>query len=113
MAVEGTSIDGVVNAEIIAVQEELTGKTVEEFQGQIRACLEKGRTQFILDCKALKQLSSAGLEALLQALVEAQALGGTIKIAALGKTPRKVFEITQFHRIFDLYDDVIAALKNL
>ena len=43
---------------------------------------------------------------------EIQGTGGLVKIASLGETPTKVFEITQFNRIFETYDDVIAALKS-
>lgn len=113
MAVESTNLEGVVDAEIITLEEELNGKTIEAFRGQIEAAFERGRNQVILDCKALKSISSEGLEGLLWMLDEVHARGGLVKIANLGKVPRKIFEITQFNRVFDVYDDVIAALKNL
>ena len=80
---------------------------------QLEAALEQGRRQIILDCKALKIVNSEGLEALLWAIETAQGSGGLVKIASLGETPKKVFEITQFDRVFEIYEDVIAALKSL
>ncbi|MHC4943428.1 MAG: STAS domain-containing protein [Planctomycetota bacterium] len=115
MSMEGatTNIDGVVAAEIIVLEEELTAKSLETFRAQVQLAFEKGQNQLILDCNKLRIISSEGLEAFLSLLEEAQILGGQVKIASLGREPRKVFEITQFNRIFELYDDVISALKNL
>jgi anti-anti-sigma factor len=115
MVMEGatTNIDGVVAAEIIALEEELTAKSLETFRAQVQLVFEKGQHQLILDCKKLRVISSEGLEALLALLEEAQAMGGQVKVASLDKVPLKVFEITQFDRIFEIYDDVISALKNL
>ncbi|MBU0755506.1 MAG: STAS domain-containing protein [Planctomycetes bacterium] len=113
MGLESTSLEGVVDTEILALEEELNGKTIETFRAKAETAFEAGRCQIILDGKALKTVSSEGLEALLWLLTEAQSRGGLVKIASLGKIPRKVFEVTQFDRVFDLYDDVISALKNL
>jgi len=113
MGTKGTSIESVVDAEIVSVGEELTGKTLGEFRGQVTDIIEEGRGQIILDCKALKIVNSEGLDALLWVIEEVQKLGGCVKIASLGLAPRKIFEITQFDRIFELYDDVIAALRSL
>ena len=113
MAVGGANLEGVVDAQIITVSEELIGKAVNEFKDQVTTVLEAGHHNIILDCKALKLLDSQGLEALLWLIEEVQTAGGMVKIASLEKIPRKVFEITQFHRIFDIYDDVIAALKSI
>ncbi|MFH2000372.1 MAG: STAS domain-containing protein [Planctomycetota bacterium] len=108
-----TNLDGVVEAEIITLAEDLTSKNTSEFRAQVSLALEEGKNQMILDCKALKTISSEGLETLLWVIEEVHATGGVVKIAALGKTPEKIFNITQFDRIFDIYSDVIAALKNL
>lgn len=113
MAVGGTNLEGVVDAQIITLSEELVAKTLNEFKDQVTSVLDLGHCNIILDCKALKLLDSQGLEAMLWLIEEVQTAGGMVKIASLEKIPRKVFEITQFNRIFDIYDDVIAALKSI
>lgn len=109
----GANLDGVVDAEIIKIEEELKGKYLEYLKEQIRLTLDQGHNQLILDCKGMKILNSEGLETLLWIIEEVQSAGGLVKIASLKKKPRKIFEITQFDLIFDIYDDVIAALKSL
>lgn len=113
MSTGATNLDGVVEAEIISLPEDLNSKSVAEFKAQVSLALEEGKNQMILDCKSLKNISSEGLEAMLWVIEEVHGTNGVVKVAALGKTPEKIFNITQFDRIFDVYTDVIAALKNL
>ena len=112
MALSSTNLEGVVDAQVIALEEELAGRAVDEFKGRVSALLEEGHSQLILDCKQLRILSSEGLEALLWVIEEVQRNGGLVKIATLGPIPRKVFELTQFNRIFEIYDEVLEALKS-
>ena len=112
MSVSGTNLEGVVDAKIITLEEEMAGRVVEEFKSQVASALEDGQVQLILDCKNLRFLNSEGLEAFLWVIEEVERAGGLIKIASLGKIPQKIFELTQFNRIFEIYDDVLAALKN-
>jgi len=113
MSLGNAGLDGVVDAEIIKIDDELTGKTTEDFKAQVTDLFEKGQNQLILDCKAMKTINSEGLEALLWVIEEIQNAGGVVKIASLQKNAIKIFEITQFNLIFDTYEDVIAALKSL
>jgi anti-sigma B factor antagonist len=113
MGMGGTNLDSIVDAEIITIAEDLNGKTVDEFKGQVTTAIEKGHRHIILDCKVLKNLNSEGLESLLWFLEEVQKADGLCKVASLGQTPAKIFEITQFDKIFELYDDVISAVKSI
>ena len=113
MSLGGTNLDSVVDAEIITLEEELTGKTVDHFKEQVTAAIDKGHRHLILDCKALKTLNSEGLEAMLWFIEEVQNTDGLCKLASLGPTPTKIFEITQFDKIFELYEDVISAVKSI
>lgn len=108
----GANLESIVDAEIIPLEEELTGKGISEFKSRVSGAVEAGHRQIILDCKKLKIVNSEGLDTLLWAIEEVQNAGGLVKLASLSRNPTKVFEITQFDRIFEIYDDVIAALKN-
>jgi anti-anti-sigma factor len=108
----GANLESIVDAEIVPIDEELTGKGISEFKSRMSGAIEAGHRQIILDCKKLKILNSEGLEALLWSIEEVQNAGGLVKLASLGRNPTKVFEVTQFDRIFEIYDDVIAALKS-
>jgi anti-sigma B factor antagonist len=112
MVVSGSNLEGVVDAEIIALEEELTGKNGAELKAQVNQALEEDHRQFILDCTAMNTINSEGMEILLWIVEEVHSLGGVVKIASLGRIPKKIFELTQFNRIFEMYDDVITALKS-
>ena len=112
MGVKAANLEGVVDAEVLTLEEELTGKAVDEFRARVEELLEGGKSQFVLDLAPLKVVSSQGLEALLWVVEEAQAAGGAAKIASPGPTVCKIFELVQFDHVFEIYGDVLEALKN-
>ena len=57
-------------------------------------------------------LDSSGLGAIVGMAREKRDQGGEILLACLNNKVRKVFEITQVYRLFDIYDDVEAATLN-
>jgi anti-sigma B factor antagonist len=57
-------------------------------------------------------LDSSGLGALVGLTREKREQGGEVTLACMNNKVRKVFEITQVYRLFDIYDDVEAATIN-
>ncbi len=106
-----TNIEGVVKPELIEIEEEFSVRIVNAFKESVSEALERGRWHFVIDFSKTKSADSASLEMLLWAVEEIQGKGGLVKICALGEVMKKVFEITQFDRIFEVYDDVLSAVK--
>ncbi len=108
-----TNIESVVDAEVVEIDEELCSRSIQYFKEGMEDLFEEGKRLFVLDFSKVKIVDSKGLETLLWAIEEVQERGGLIKIACLGVTVKKVFEITQFDRIFEIHIDVISAMKAL
>ncbi len=106
-----TNLESVVKAEIIELEEEYLSRNTQAFTESVTDAIERGRRLIVVDCHRCKSVDSASLESLLWAIEEIQDRGGLMKIACLNDTMKKVFEITQFDRIFEVYDDVLYAVK--
>jgi anti-sigma B factor antagonist len=65
---------------------------------------------FILDLAECDFVDSTGLGTIVACLKSASQGGGDIRIARLQDKPRMVFDITRAHKIFDIYDDLDAAV---
>jgi len=64
----------------------------------------------VLDMHDLEYISSVGLRVLMMAARQAKAQQGRIVIAGLTPLVKEVFEISRFNLVFDLFDDLPAAL---
>jgi anti-sigma B factor antagonist len=96
---------------IIEVEGFLDAHTAPQFESAIQQALEAGQTRFIIDCGKLNYISSAGLGVFMSFIEEVREKGGDIKICGLVPKVRHTFEILGFHDIFDLLDDVPAAVR--
>ena len=105
---------------------ELSGRLVlgqesMDFRGKIKEVLDKGdwikekwgwNTRIVLDLGNLGFVDSAGLGALIAARTASHARGAGIKLASLTKKMRDALAITKLVTVFDVYDNVEAALKS-
>jgi len=110
---EGTvNIKGGVRAEVIELEEDFCSRNMQALRDRVEEALAKGGWHFVIDFSQAKSIDSAGLEMLLWAIEDIQEKGGLLKVCSLGRTMKKVFEITQFDRIFEVYEDVLSAVKS-
>ena len=72
--------------------------------------LERGNV--IVDLDNAESVDSAGLEALLDAKDVLRENGGDLKIATQNHANRKILEITRLDQHFDVFDNVIEAVKS-
>lgn len=98
---------------LIRVEEALTAATVDSFREQLADWQERERSvqNFVVDLQLVDFMDSAGLGALIAALKRITERGGDMKLACLQKKPRMVFEITRAHKVFEIYNNVEAALR--
>jgi anti-sigma B factor antagonist len=69
-------------------------------------------THFVVDLSAVDFLDSAGLASLVNLLKNARREGGNVRlIMPAAETARRTLTLTRFDQVFDLYNDVAAALK--
>jgi anti-sigma B factor antagonist len=79
-------------------------------QPHLTACTKEG-SPLVLDFSGVDYISSVGLRVLMLAARQAKAQGGRIGIAALQPIVREVFEISRFHLVLPVFEDVASAAR--
>lgn len=98
---------------IFQIEKSLTAATVDALRAQISNWQEAQSDvkNYVIDMEKVEFMDSAGLGTLIAVLKRVTERGGDMKIAALQKKPRMVFEITRAYRVFDIFETVDDALK--
>jgi anti-anti-sigma factor len=90
---------------------ELDHHTAELLAGPLNAAVDAGTTRLVIDCSELAFCDSTGLNVLLGARLRAEALGGSVHLAAMLPTVARVFEITGAEAVFTVHDTLDQALQ--
>jgi anti-anti-sigma factor len=105
-----------VDVLVVAVDGRIDYVNAEEFKGALMPHLTNGTTgsgQVVLDMSRLEYISSAGLRVLMIAAREAKAKQGKLIAVALQPVVREIFEISKFTLVFQLFDSVQDALRQI
>ena len=95
---------------ILALDGYLDAHTAPQFEKAIQDEFEAGRNRLIVDCSKLSYISSAGLGVFMSFIEEIREAGGDIKLAGIVPKVYQVFEVLGFPDLFDILDDVPAAV---
>src|ERR1700756_8851 len=89
----------------------LFGEESSKLRSQVRDLLNQSR-QILLDLKGVSYIDSGGLGTLVALYASARKAGGEIKLSRLGPRPSEVLQITKLMTVFDVFDDVDAAIAS-
>ena len=95
---------------VIAVDGFLDAHTAPQFEQVLQQEIADGRVKLVIDCARLTYISSAGLGVFMGFIEEVREQEGDIKVCGLTPKVRQVFEILGFETIFELFDNVQAAV---
>ena len=110
MSVQHTTQQGLT---IVSISGELTLVTASQLKKRLFELTEDGATHLIIDLQQVPFIDSTGLGALVSGLKNAKLKGGNLVLAALQEQARSIFEITMAYRIFDLYESVSEAQRQM
>ncbi|HVT04087.1 MAG TPA: STAS domain-containing protein [Thermoanaerobaculia bacterium] len=96
---------------VLALSGFLDAHTAPEFEKAIQHEIDSGHFQVIVDCAGLTYISSAGLGVFMGFIEEIRERGGDIKICGLTPKVAQVFEILGFPALYDIVNDVPAAIQ--
>ncbi len=85
--------------------------TARDFERGIQAEVDAGRYRLVVDCAKLSYISSAGLGVFMGFVEETREHDGDIKVCSLVPNVRQVFDMLGFASVFDLLEDVPAAVR--
>ncbi len=72
--------------------------------------LDAGANRLVVDLSDVEFVDSAGLAALVRGMKDARSVGGDLRLVS-PKNPdaMRVFELTKFDSVFDMFDDAVVA----
>lgn len=97
---------------IIHLEGFVDAHTAPQFETAIQSQLDAGNVCIIVDCSQLNYISSAGLGVFMSFVEEVRDQNGDIKISGLVPKVRHTFEILGFHDLFEMHEDLNAALAS-
>ena len=81
----------------------LDAGSAKAFKSDVSSLIESHK-KVIFDLSELEFVDSSGLGAILSCLRQLNARGGDLKLSAMSKPVRTLFELVRMHRIFDIYN---------
>ncbi len=88
------------------------GEAETTFKKTITRLLEEGRVNLLVDLSAVGFLDSSGLGALVRALTQSQKEGGQTKLLKARPQVRKLLQMTKLDSVFEIHDDMEAAVSS-
>ena len=92
--------------------ERLNLKQARIFLREVQPFLTADRPQIVFDCSAVRQLDAAGVDMLLQCMVQVMRRDGDLKLASLSPQAAVVLELTRTDRLFKIYDNTADAVRS-
>lgn len=91
-------------------------KVVEEkpvaLQDDVKSQLSSGRRHFVFNLAGVKYMDSDGLGEIVASFISIGKLGGKLKLTNLLPRISLMFETTGLEKVFEIADDVEAAVEN-
>ncbi len=98
--------------DIVTVSGRVDSSNAADFDDALRALLNKGRCNLVLDFSKLDYMSSAGLRAMVAALKAARQGGGNVVIARPTERIVDTLKLVGFQSLFNQYSDVLEAVDS-
>ena len=103
---------GVITVAVIKATRVLDALNVTEFGQELLGYVnEHPNTHLLINFEHVHYLSSAVLTELLRVKEAVESGNGSLKLCALNKDIRRVFEITNLDKIFVIYDEAGGAVQ--
>jgi anti-anti-sigma factor len=108
---EITVDEHIVRILVVAPQGRIDAFTAPDLRQRLTALGESG-VNFVINLAAVPFIDSAGMAVLVSLLKHVRQSGGDVKLVwPEAEAARRIFTLTRFDRVFDIAEDVPAALK--
>lgn len=97
---------------IFDIQGDLDAKSASILKERINEKITDGRSLILINLSDVPYMDSAGLGVLVSGLKNANRLSGDLRIWGLQDEVRSIFELTRLNKVFQIYDDELAAVSS-
>ena len=98
---------------IVDVEGKLNTTTSMELDKYLKKTVESGAEKILLNFESLDYISSTGLRVILGTGKKMKAQGKTLALFGMNQTVFKVFKISGFTSMFQIFDDEDQAVENI
>lgn len=95
---------------VTVLGEHLDAGNTKDFKQDITGTVEPN-AKVVLDLNQVEFVDSSGCGAILSYLRQLKSAGGDLKLCAVTKPVRSLFELVRMHRVFDIYNTREEAVK--
>jgi len=96
----------------VAPDDRIDAFNAPQLRSQLYELLELGNAQLVLNLSQVPFIDSAGLAVLVSTLKRSRQAGGDLKIVwPEDENAKRIFYLTKFDRVFDMYDSAVDAAK--
>jgi anti-sigma B factor antagonist len=96
---------------LVMVTGRLNATSTAGMKAKLKALVDGGKNQLILDMNGVSFIDSSGLAALVSGLKHARERGGWLRLAGVNEQVASIFKMTMLDKVFELYPSVEAAQK--
>jgi anti-anti-sigma factor len=98
--------------ELVTVSGRIDSSTAPDLETTLLGLIKAGQKNFVVNLKDTEFISSAGLKALLSALMKVRKMrpSGDVVISEIRTELREAFDLVGFDRLFRFYDEDLHAV---
>ena len=101
------------NILVVELSGRLDTDTAETFFQQLESAVDEGHVNIIFDCSELDHISSLGFGMMIRSHSRVQKDGGVVRFARLQGMIEEAFNVVGFHKLFDNYPTIDAAVQSI
>lgn len=113
MAWKVSEIGGEGTKAVLVLEGVVDSTNLEDFFAFINSAFKRGIKSMVLDLENASYLSSGALSVIVDAFKKADREGGKLVVARATPIVKDLFEVVQFERILEFYDDLDDAIAAL
>jgi anti-sigma B factor antagonist len=106
----GLAVSTQSNRTVVTVSGEIDLATQGQLRGQLNDLVVAGEVDLVLDLSGVTFVDSTGLGALIGTRRRVHAFHGSLALVIPDESVMKVFTITGLEKVFDIHDNLEAAL---
>jgi anti-sigma B factor antagonist len=100
----------VANAHVLSVAGKIDARTMGDFEDGIRALMNAGHYNVVIDFEEVPFISSAGLGILMSVIEEIREANGDLVLASVVSEVYRIFDLLEFTTLFKFFDTVDEAI---
>lgn len=106
------SAEKMKRCELVTISGRIDSVTAPELESTLLGLIQAGQKNIVVNLSAVDYISSAGLKALLAALMKVRKAipPGNVVISEIKPDMRDSFDLVGFDRLFDFYDKDLTAV---